>query len=71
MTVLYYLYITQMSLESMTALFPSTHVTVVPLRPLSTETTLREELLVSPFSSVRDDMNLSPGPHFSVTVGLF
>ena len=41
---------------------PSVHVTDVPLRSLVIESTLREELLEFPFTSVTDDVNRSPGP---------
>ena len=60
-----------MSLDAMRISFPSEHVTDVPLRSLVTESTLREELLGSPFTSVTDDVNISPGPQFSVLRGLF
>ena len=59
-----------MSLDPMTIAFPSRHVTDVPLRKLSTESTLREEFLGSPFTSVTDDLNLPAGPQVCV-LGLF
>ena len=51
--------------------FPSEHVTDVPLRSLVIESTLREELLGSPFSTVTDDVNRSPGPQVWVLRGSF
>ena len=50
--------------------FPSEHVTDVPLRSLVTESTLREELLGSPFISVTDDVNISSGPQVRMA-GIF
>ena len=50
--------------------FPSEHVTDVPLRSLVTESTLREELLGSPLTSVTDDVNLPPGPQVRM-IGIF
>ena len=50
--------------------FPSEHVTDVPLRSLVTESILREELLGFPFTSVTDDVNLPPGPQVRM-VGIF
>ena len=60
-----------MSLDPIILAFPSEHVTDVPLRSLAIESTLREELLGSTFTSVTDDVNISPGPQFSVLRGLF
>ena len=70
-----------MSLDPIILAFPSEHVTDVPLRSLVIESTLREELLGSPFTSVTDDVNIPPGPQvwvlrspglqFSVLRGLF
>ena len=62
--------ITQMSLDPMRISFPSEHVTDAPLRSLVIESTLREEMLGSPFTSVTDDVNIFPGPQVSV-LGLF
>ena len=59
-----------MTLDPMELSFPSEHVTDVPLRSLVIESTLREELSGSPFSSVIDDVNLPPGPQVWV-LGLF
>ena len=51
-----------MSRDPIILTFPSAHLTDVPLRSLVIESTLREEFLGSPFTSVTDDVNIPPGP---------
>ena len=50
-----------MFLDPITIAFPSIHLTDVPLSSLVTESTLREKLTRSAFTSVTDAVNIPPG----------
>ena len=64
----YYIPMIQMLYERAdTPVPPSLQFTVIPLRSLVIRSTLREELLAGPLTSVRDDPNLPPGPQVAVS----